>query len=49
MDEEFMPYRDACTKHPSDYYDYEHYEPKWGSSEIFEVLRSLNYLKSYEI
>ena len=44
-----MPYRDACIIQPPEYYDYEHYEPKWGSSDIFEVIRSLGRGKYSEV
>jgi len=33
----------------SDYYDYEHYEPKWGQSDKFEVIRSLGRGKYSEV
>lgn len=44
-----MPYRDACIKNSPDYYDYEHYEPKWGQSDTLEVIRSLGRGKYSEV
>lgn len=49
MDDQSIPYMNACINQPPEYYDYEKYEPTWGSSEIFEVDRSLGRGKYSEV
>jgi len=34
MEDVPIPYKDACIKMGPDYYDYEHYEPKWGATNL---------------